>query len=87
MTKIAKNIKKPGIPLGGVGAERTVGRKHSLVFDDRLISKQYIKGRIDDHIDDTAYGSGWDGVTDKAPSVNAVYDKINSLGGFFFDRV
>jgi hypothetical protein len=80
MTRIAKNIKKPGIPLGGVGAERTVGRKHSLVFDDRLISKQYIKGRIDDHIDDTAYGSGWDGVTDKAPSVNAVYDKINSLG-------
>ena len=26
------------------------------------------------------YSSGWDGVTDKAPSVNAVYDKINSLG-------
>ena len=71
---------KIGKPLGGVGAEAMNKRNYSLVLDDRLISKQYIKGRIDDHIDDTTYSDGWDGVTDRAPSVNAVYDKINSLG-------
>jgi len=71
--------KQQGKPLGGIGAQ-AMTRGHSLVLDDRLISKQYIKGRIDDHIDDTVYSTGWDGITDKAPSVNAVYDKINSLG-------
>ena len=71
---------KQGEPLGGVGAERQSRRRHSLVLDDRLLSKQYISGRLDARIDDTAYGVGWDGVTDRAPSVNAVYDKINSLG-------
>lgn len=29
----------------------------------------------------TAYGAGWDGVTDQAPSQNAVYDVISGLGG------
>jgi len=30
---------------------------------------------------DTAYGASWDGVTDVAPSKNAVYDKIQTLAG------
>ncbi len=51
-----------------------------MVLDDRLPSKQYIKARIDARIDDTTYSDGWDGVTDRAPSVNSVYDKINSMG-------
>lgn len=51
-----------------------------MVLDDRLPSKQYIKARLDAKIDDTIYSDGWDGVTDRAPSVNAVYDKINSMG-------
>ncbi len=34
---------------------------------------------VSDYISDTAYGSGWDGVTTIAPSKNAVYDKINSI--------
>ena len=71
---------KVGKPLGGIGAERQSDRRHSLILDDRLLSKQYISGRLDARTDDTAYGVGWDGVTDRAPSVNAVYDKINSLG-------
>ena len=71
---------KQGKPLGGIGAERQSGRKHSLILDDRLLSKQYIITKLDDRIDDTSYSSGWDGITDRAPSVNAVYDKINSLG-------
>jgi hypothetical protein len=32
-------------------------------------------------VDDTAYGVGWDGDTTTAPSKNAVYDKIETLGG------
>lgn len=30
-------------------------------------------------ISDDAYGVGWDGVTDVAPSKNAVYDKIETI--------
>lgn len=30
-------------------------------------------------VDDTAYGVGWDGVTDEAPSKNAVYDKMSTI--------
>jgi hypothetical protein len=71
---------KQGKPLGGIGAERQSPRRHSLILDDRLLSKQYITTKLDDRIDDTSYSSGWDGITDRAPSVNAVYDKINSMG-------
>ena len=70
---------KQGKPLGGVGAERQSGRSHSLVMDDRLMSKQYLTRRIEAKISDDAFGSGWDAVTTEAPSKNAVYDKINSL--------
>jgi hypothetical protein len=63
------------------GITKTTTKKtRMLTLDDRLPSKQYIKARIDARIDDTTYGDGWDGVTDRAPSVNAVYDKINSMG-------
>lgn len=33
-------------------------------------------------VSDTAYGAGWNGVAHLAPSQNAVYDKIETLGGF-----
>ena len=32
-------------------------------------------------VSDDAYGAGWNGVTDVAPSKNAVYDKIQTIGG------
>jgi hypothetical protein len=32
-------------------------------------------------VSDTAYGAGWDGDTTHAPSKNAVYDKIQTMGG------
>lgn len=35
-------------------------------------------------VSDTAYGVGWNGVTDVAPSKNAVYDKIEAIGGVVF---
>ncbi|MDP6584945.1 MAG: hypothetical protein QF535_09830, partial [Anaerolineales bacterium] len=38
---------KQGKPLGGIGAERQSGRKHSIILDDRLLSKQYITNKIE----------------------------------------
>ena len=57
-------------------------KQQPMVLDDRLISKQYIKNKVDDKVDDTAFGSSWDAITDVAPSKNAVYDQINSLTTF-----
>jgi hypothetical protein len=56
-----------------------------MVLDDRLISKQYIKAKVDGKVDDTAYGSSWNYIegtnnnNEVAPSKNAVYDYLNSL--------
>ena len=46
----------------------------------RTITAAVLKTAIKYHaVDDTAYASSWDGVTDTAPSKNAVYDKIQSV--------
>lgn len=37
------------------------------------------KAYTDAKVDDAAYGSGWNGDTDTAPSKNAVYDKIETI--------
>ena len=67
----------------GLENEKLAGNKkmpqQPMVLDDRLISKQYIKEKVDGKVDDTAYDATWDAVTDVAPSKNAVFDKINSL--------
>ena len=67
----------------GLENEKLAGSKPRggmpLVLDDRLISKQYITEQLNDKVDDTAFGSSWDAVTDIAPSKNAVYDHVNSL--------
>lgn len=39
----------------------------------------YTDSSVSGLVSDTAYGSGWNGVTDVAPSKNAVYDKIETL--------
>jgi len=70
---------KQGRPLGGIGAERQSGRRHSLVLDDRLLSKQYITRRLDDRVSDVAFGSSWADVTDIAASKGALSDKFNAL--------
>jgi len=79
MVKISKNIKKQGKPLGGIGAERQDRRTHSLILDDRLISKQYITNRVDSKVSDDAFGGSWADVTDIAPSKGAVQAYLNSL--------
>jgi hypothetical protein len=45
---------KQGKPLGGIGAERQSARRHSLVLDDRLLSKQYITEKINSNVSDDA---------------------------------
>jgi len=70
---------KQGKPLGGIGAERQSSRRHSLVLDDRLLSKRYITGRLDDRISDVAFGSSWADVADIAPSKGAVQAYLSSL--------
>ena len=76
---IPRNIKKPQTPLGGIGAERQTKRAHSLVIDDRLLSKQYITSRVNSKVDDTAFSSSWSIDTTTAPSKAALHAKINAL--------
>ena len=69
----------------GLENEKLAGNKpiigQPMVLDDRFISKQYIKDKLDARIDNTPYSTAdWDGVTDRAPSMEVVYEKINSLG-------
>lgn len=49
--------------------------------DDTLPSAKATKTYVDGKVSDTAYGVGWNGDTTTAPSKNAVYDKIETLGG------
>ena len=79
MVKISRNIKKQGKPLGGIGAERTTARTHSLVLDDRLLSKQYVSRKADSKVSDDAFGGSWSSATDVAPSKQAVHTYLNSL--------
>ena len=74
-TKINQKATKQGYGLNKV----TTAPKRMMVMDDRLPSKQYIKERIEANVDDSTFGASWDGVTTKAPSMNAVYDYIGSL--------
>ena len=70
---------KQGKPLGGIGAERQSGRKHSLILDDRLLSKQYITNKLDARVSDDAFSSSWADVDNIAPSKNAINNKFNAL--------
>ena len=69
----------------GLENEKLAGNKPRggmpMVLDDRLISKQYITEKLDARIDNTPYSEiAWDGVTDRAPSMEVVFEKINSMG-------
>jgi hypothetical protein len=69
----------------GLENEKLAGNKPlqgmQWVLDDRLISKQYIKDKLDARIDNTPFSAlDWDGVTDRAPSMEVVFEKIQSMG-------
>ena len=51
--------RKQGKPLGGIGAQAMSNRRHALVLDDRLLSKQYISAKTDEKVDGTACSSSW----------------------------
>ena len=70
---------KQGKPLGGIGANAMTRKKHSLVLDDRLLSKQYISATADAKVDNSAFGGSWADITDIAPSKGAVQAYLNSL--------
>jgi len=52
-----------------------------LIDDDNIAASIARDSEVNAKISDEAYGSGWNGVTDIAPSKNVVYDKIESMGG------
>ena len=75
-TKLNKTETQKGYGLGKV----TTAPARMLVMDDRLISKQYLKGRIDVRISDDSFDSGtWADTTDIAPSKNTLNNYLNSL--------
>ena len=78
-TKLNKTETQKGYGLGKV----TTAPARMLVMDDRLISKQYLKGRIDVRISDASFdtvGEGaWADATDIAPSKNTLNNYLNSL--------
>ena len=71
--------RKQGKPLGGIGAQAMSNRRHALVLDDRLLSKQYISTKTDEKVDDTAFSSSWSTDTTTAPSKAALHAKFNAL--------
>ena len=58
---------------------------HSLARANHVHQREHAKYTDGDArtaaVSDAAYAAGWNGVTTIAPSKNAVYDKIQTLGG------
>ena len=70
---------KQGNPLGGIGAKAMTNRRHALVLDDRLLSKQYISSKTDEKVDNTSFSSSWSTDETTAPSKAALHAKFNAL--------
>ena len=82
--KVFKPTKVRKKKVGDYGLHKnTTAKTRMLVMDDRLISKQYLKGRIDNRISDASFdtvGDGaWADATDIAPSKNTLNNYLNSL--------
>ena len=77
VSKIAVPKNPPSYVGGGAGSIRQLT---DVVLDGLTQDSKgnYILGG-GGTVSDETYGSGWDGVTDEAPSKNAVYDKIQAL--------
>ena len=85
---ISDNLSR--IPLGGgmvevSNATSKVGSSSRLRFTGATVTNDAdggIKIAISGgSVSDDVYGAGWDGDTATAPSKNAVYDKIETMGG------
>lgn len=66
-----------------VGSANAKGSSHSLARADHVHEREHAKYTDEEAqaacVSDAAYGAGWNGVTDVAPSKNAVYDKVALL--------
>lgn len=51
-----------------------------VILKDGLVNNVDVAAISGGSVSNAAYGSGWDGDTTTAPSKNAVYDKIETLG-------
>ena len=52
-----------------------------LIDDDNIAASIARDSEVNAKVSDAAYGSSWNGVTDVAPSKNAVYDKLETVSG------
>jgi|10_taG_2_1085330.scaffolds.fasta_scaffold01303_3 hypothetical protein len=73
--------KKRNDPVKDYGLKPTKGAGGTpLQLDDRYISKQYLKGKIDDRIKNDEFGvATWDGDTENTASREVLFNKINSM--------
>lgn len=55
--------------------------------DNKSATQKAIKTYVDNAVSDAAYGSGWNNITTIAPSKNAVYDYLATLGTAAFLNV
>ena len=70
-------ILQNGVAVNEFSSDTTLGGNSDLAVPTEKAVKTYSDAKISN----TAYGSGWNGVTGIAPSKDAVYDKIESMGG------
>lgn len=71
------------LPVKATGAEVDTGTDDAKFLTPKAITDStYAKeAYADGKVSDTAYGAGWNGDTTVAPSKNAIYDKIETMGG------
>ena len=62
-----------------IETDKNYSTAYTPQYNGSPATKKYVDDTAGWKVSDTAYGSGWDGVTWVAPSKNAVYDKINSI--------
>jgi hypothetical protein len=64
----------------GTASELSTGTSTAKrVWSPKVLADEFSGATVE--VEDDAYGAGWDSDTTHAPSQNAVYDKIESLGG------
>lgn len=67
--------------MGLISRIKTWVDRDILTHTDLNAEFDNVVGGVNDAVNDTVYGAAWNGEADKAPSQNAVYDKIETLAG------
>lgn len=74
-------IQKNGTTVDTFGANATSNVTANITVPTKVSDLSNDSWFVTNQVDDTAYAASWDWVTNKAPSKNAVYDKIESVVG------